>query len=581
MLQAFILAAVAAQPPHLIYILADDFGWADADWHRPAGWDEAATPNMMKELQAGVELDQMYAFKFCAPSRSAIQSGRNPIHVNVQNYEPTVWDSNDERRDKVSGYAGIPTEMTGMAEVLRSAGYATHFAGKWDCGMATERHTAKARGYQTSLLYFHHDNDYWTSRVRASDTQQICPGASHELVDLWNDDGHAPQGPARGLNNSAEACEPGYDPAHNASLPYPMLPSGEPNPACIYEDSVFLSRVLSTLDAHDGSTPLLLFWAPHSVHGPLQVPKPFLDLYGHVPDTRRRRYLSMVRWLDSAVGNVTDRLRARGMYDESLIVFTADNGGPVYYGGSAGANNHPLRGGKTSNWQGGIRVNAWASGGLIPVAMRGRKLAGLAAVWDMYATFSHLAGADPTDHRAAAAGLPPIDSIDLWPYISGQVDASPRTQVEIGSTTCAAPWKPGCINKWGWGNVSTIVQGLIEDRGDEGLWKLLVGANPMNGWQGPRYPNLTTAHDQWSFNSIGDCGEQGCLYRLDTDPAEHTDRAESMPELRAQMLANLANLNQSTFSPYRGPGEADKDVAAACMAAKDRYGGFFGPFLSL
>ena len=117
----------------------------------------------------------------------------------------------------------------------------------------------------------------------------------------------------------------------------------------------------------------------------------------------------MVRWLDSAVGNVTDRLRARGMYDQSLIVFTADNGGPVYFGGSSGANNYPLRGGKTSNWQGGIRVNAWASGGMIPAAMRGRKLEGLTAVWDVYATFSAVAGADPTDHRAAAAGLPPID----------------------------------------------------------------------------------------------------------------------------------------------------------------------------
>ena len=53
--------------------------------------------------------------------------------------------------------------------------------------------------------------------------------------------------------------------------------------------------------------------------------------------------------------------------------------------------------------------------------MRGGKLSGLAAVWDAYATFAALAGADPTDHRAAAAGLPAIDSVDLWPYFSGQV----------------------------------------------------------------------------------------------------------------------------------------------------------------
>ena len=96
-------------------------------------------------------------YKFCSPTRSAVQSGRNPIHVNVQNYQPVVWDSADPHRDPVSGYAGIPTKMTGMSAVLKGAGYATHYTGKWDCGMATEEHTPKGRGYDTSLFYFHHE----------------------------------------------------------------------------------------------------------------------------------------------------------------------------------------------------------------------------------------------------------------------------------------------------------------------------------------------------------------------------------------------------------------------------------------
>ena len=132
------------------------------------------------------------------------------------------------------------------------------------------------------------------------------------------------------------------------------------------------------------------------------------------------------------------------------------------------------------------------SGGALPGAMRGKKLEGLTCVWDIYATFAHLAGADPTDHSAAAAGLPPIDSINLWPYLSGQSAISPRSIVPIGSTTCEGGFKEGCINQWGWGDVKTIVQAIIQDRGKEGLWKLMVGANPMNGWQGPRYPNATS-----------------------------------------------------------------------------------------
>ena len=103
-------------------------------------------------------------------------------------------------------------------------------------------------------------------------------------------------------------------------------------------------------------------------------------------------------------------------------------------------------------------MNAWASGGVVPAAMHGSKLAGLMAVWDAYATFAALAGADVTDRRAAAAGLPPVDSIDLWPYLAGKVHMSPRRQIEIGSTTCEQPATAGCINKWGWGDVQTIVQ---------------------------------------------------------------------------------------------------------------------------
>ena len=94
--------------------------------------------------------------------------------------------------------------------------------------------------------------------------------------------------------------------------------------------------------------------------------------------------------------------------------------------------------------------------------MRGKKLSGLGAVWDWLATFAELAGADPTDQKAAAAGLPRIDSISLWPYISGKVAASPRLHLPIGSTSCADPsvLPTQCVNDWGWGDVKTVVAGV-------------------------------------------------------------------------------------------------------------------------
>ena len=264
--------------------------------------------------------------------------------------------------------------------------------------------------------------------------------------------------------------------------------------------------------------------------------------------------------------------------------------------------------------------------------MRGRKLTGLAAAWDWYSTFAELAGADPTDHRAAAAKLPAIDSISLWPYLSGQVPESPRRILPIGSTTCGSGTNPmDCVDDWGWGDVKTVVAGMIVDErhfrsaddtitttiaatttttitsnttstaitssssgktssNEGGLWKLLLGSQTMDGWQGPVYPNASTAHDAFTFTPafIHKCGAGGCFFRLDTDPSEHNDllaAGDANATILAQVAAVMDKLraaNASAFSPERGPGEADpKVIDAACKVALSRYGGFFGPFLNL
>lgn len=105
----------------------------------------------------------------------------------------------------------------------------------------------------------------------------------------------------------------------------------------------------------------------------------------------------------------------------------------MYFNGTSGANNFPLRGGKMNNWEGGIRANAFVSGGYLPADRRGQKEEGLITAWDWYATFCHIAGVDPTDERAARAGLPPIDSHNVWPLVSGANLTSPRTAIPLGS----------------------------------------------------------------------------------------------------------------------------------------------------
>ena len=219
----------------------------------------------------------------------------------------------------------------------------------------------------------------------------------------------------------------------------------------------------------------------------------------------------MVDFADAAIGNFTAAIKAKGMWDDHVIVFSADNGGPVYMNGTAGANNYPLKGGKMEQWEGGIRVNAWVSGGFLPKSVRGTKYEGLACGWDWYGTFSELAGIDPTDHRAAAAGLPPIDSHSLVPVLMG-TGQSTRKEIPIGTeprlmkmySLCSIGHFLSChsshcystktlvwLSRYGQeGQVSTI-QGVIQEDADGKLWKLLIGTVGMTGWQGP--------HCKWSL----------------------------------------------------------------------------------
>lgn len=117
-----------ALPPHILYFLVDDWGHADASWHAPyTNLTEVVTPNIASLVAEGVELDRFYAHRYCSPTRSALQTGRNPIHVNVLNSNLGQFNL----ADPVGGYEGIARNFTGIATLLKTAGYKTAAVGKW------------------------------------------------------------------------------------------------------------------------------------------------------------------------------------------------------------------------------------------------------------------------------------------------------------------------------------------------------------------------------------------------------------------------------------------------------------------
>ena len=487
-----------ASLPHIVMMLVDDWGWANVGYHRNPPTREVVTPNIDQLVKEGLELNQHYAYQVCSPSRSSFLSGRLPIHVNDLNVDPDHYNPNDP----VSGFAGIPRNMTGIAEKMKGAGYATHQVGKWDAGMATQDHTQKGRGFDTSFGYFHHANDYYNETVGACNRTPI--------VDLWDTDK-----PAHGINGT-----------------------GSDN----YEEALFKERLLNIISKHDPSTPLFLYYAPHIVHKPLQVPDKYLNKFSFIDNHLRQYYHAMVNYLDDVVGELTDALKNKGMWDNLLFVTSSDNGGPVRE--FAGGNNYPLKGGKGTDWQGGVRVNAFVSGGYLPEKMRGQKTDGYIHLADWYGTFCAIAGVDPTDEKAAKAKLPPVDSYNMWPLISGETDTSPRTDVPISNNT------------------------LIS-----GDYKLLIGTIVRAGWTGPQYPNQTNPNG--GIAAIQDCGINGCLYNIKDDPEERKDISGDMPNIMKLMYLAIEEYQETHFNPDRGPVSPD-----ACKMALDTYDGFWGPFVS-
>lgn len=98
----------------------------------------------------------------------------------------------------------------------------------------------------------------------------------------------------------------------------------------MYEDSLFENRVTKVIQDHTNKqNPLFVFWATHIVHGPLQVPDAELAKFNFIDDKARQTYHAMVNWIDGAIGRVVDVLHAEEMYNNTLIVFSSDNGGPI------------------------------------------------------------------------------------------------------------------------------------------------------------------------------------------------------------------------------------------------------------
>ncbi len=415
---------VSATKPNIVFIIADDLGWADVEFHG----GNVPTPNLNRLLSEGVELRQHYVAPVCSPTRAGFMTGRYWSRFGITT--PT-------------NSLALPMDTVTVAEALSKGGYDTCLTGKWHLGSAD----------QWGPNHFGFDHSYGSLAGGVTPYSHFYKKGEysktwHRNEELITEDGHVTD--------------------------------------LITDEAV--EWVSSRTER-----PFFLFVPYTAVHLPIREPEEWLEkipsgIEGEVP----RQYAACILHLDAAVGRVVEAVEKAGKSENTLILFTSDNGGSTAENndtkypddqcpnGRLPGNNKPLRGKKADIYEGGIRV---------PTIARwpGKLKAG--------ATFDspvHIVDWMPTFCALAESQLKSNalkwDGDNIWPALSGETELPERPLYSAG--------------------VSFRSQALRQ-----GDWKLIVfaGAN-----------------------------ERSELYHIGEDPNEANNLAKTMPEKVASMMQLLA-----------------------------------------
>lgn len=494
LLLAALAATAAAALPHLVVIVADDLGWHCGPNKEPS----LLTPALNDLAANGVTLSSYYSYKYCSPARASLLTGRFPYKTESTRNNLIPF----SQEDGVNlNFTMLPARLATTSPPYERVG-----AGKWHQGFWRSAYTPTARGFSSFTGFLAGGQDHFTQASFAE-----CGCAAR---DVW-------------VNGRPDA-----DPAIKGQ----------------YNAFRFTAAATGAILAHNASAaPLFLYVALQNTHAPIEADASFSALYPHETYKTRRDFSGMLSAVDSSVANITAALKAAGMWDDTLLLWVSDNGTPVPDGGS----NWPLRGSKGSNWEGGVRVPALVSGGLLPRAMAGRNLSGLVHVSDIYATLLGLAGLPPGDGQWA-----PVDGVDQWPYWSGANATPPRTLIVHEHSMFAPGPSTGALRV--------------------GDWKLIVGTEGAAGWYGEASSGHFTPPERGGQNtSATACSVAApCLFKIAADPEERSDVAAAHPALVAQLLATFRGFDAEHHPPSAPPPRN----ASACCAASSAAGNVLAPW---
>ena len=422
----------AQRPPNIIVILADDLGINDVTTH---GGGYAAqgvpTPNIDAIARDGVRFDQGYAAAaVCTVSRAALLTGRYPwrfgveftptpgamarvagaLYADPERLYPVIIDQEKAKAAKDFNDLGMPPSEQTLAELLKARGYHTLHIGKWHLGSTPEMRP-NGQGFDETL--------FMESGL------------------------HLPEKDPRVVNSKQD-----FDPIDKFLWPN-MRFAVSYNAGKWFEPSKYLADYYTDEAVNairkNRNRPFFMYLAHWGVHTPLQASRDDYDALPQIKDHRQRVYAAMIRSVDRSVGRVMQTLREEGMDENTLVIFTSDNGAPGYIG--LPEVNRPYRGWKLTQFEGGLRVPFVA------------KWPGHIQPGTQYKPAVSSIDILPTVAAAAGVTLPadrPIDGVNLLPYLNkeGAVQA-PR----------ALFWRDGPMR-------------TVQEQG----WKLTATERPKKDW---------------------------------------------------------------------------------------------------
>ena len=399
------LVAVVQGKPNIVFILADDLGWSDTTLYGKTRYYQ--TPNLERLAARGVTFDRAYAASpLCSPTRASILTGQTPARTGITSpgchgqevrLQPGV-NSKSGAGNKALGCQSVSrldTALPTLVKLLKADGYATAHFGKWHLGH--EPYSPLEHGFDV-------DMPHWPG-----------PGPAGSFVAPWK---------------------------------YPDFK--EDYPAEHIEDRM-AEEAVKWLRGLDKDQPFYMNYWQFSVHAPFDAKESLIKDYRAKVDLTDQQhsptYAAMVHSLDQAVGTLLDEIDRLGFAEETIIIFSSDNGGNMYDGIvetlpngeeflTPPTSNTPLRGGKATMYEGGIRVPCvvvWPG-----LTQPGTRSDAMIQSTDFYPTLlTQLGIAWPSDHA--------IDGVDISTALQGEDMTRPPMFTYFPHNPPVPDWLPPSI----------------------------------------------------------------------------------------------------------------------------------------